>query len=152
MYLAVGGRRTKSALYRVTYTGGDAAGAVSQPEDPHAPVQRELRRKLERFHGRQDALAVEAAWRHLGNQDRAVRYAARVALEWQDPSQWKQKALTEPDPRKAIAALVALARVSGKDDIHRRPTDPKPDPALARPDAAGPGSGRLDASGPGRSR
>jgi putative heme-binding domain-containing protein len=132
MYLAVGGRRTKSALYRVTYIGGggDGGGAVSQPEDPHAPVQRDLRRKLERFHGRQDARAVEAAWRHLGNQDRAVRFAARVALEWQDPSHWKQKALSEPDPRKAIAALVALARVSGKDDVHRMPTDPKPDAAL----------------------
>jgi putative heme-binding domain-containing protein len=130
MYLAVGGRRTRSALYRVTYTGGDATVAVSQPEDPHAPVQRDLRRKLERFHGRQDSLAVEAAWRHLANQDRAVRYAARVAIEWQDPSQWKQKALTEPDPRKAIAAIVALARVSGKDDVHRRQTDAKADPAL----------------------
>jgi putative heme-binding domain-containing protein len=129
MYLAVGGRRTKSALYRVTYTGG-AAGTVNQPEDPHAPVQRDLRRKLERFHGRQDPLALETAWRHLGNQDRAVRYAARIALEWQEPSQWKQKALSEPDPRKAIAALVALARVSGKDDVHRRPTDPKPEPTL----------------------
>ena len=129
MYLAVGGRRTKSALYRVTYTGG-IAGTVNPPEDPHAPVQRDLRRKLERFHGHQDSLAVESAWRHLGNQDRAVRYAARIALEWQDPSQWKQKSLSEKDPRKAIAALVALARVSGRDEVHSRPTDPKPDPAL----------------------
>ena len=129
MYFAVGGRRTKSALYRVTYTGKESGGP-SPAEDPHAPVQRELRKKLERFHGRQDALAVETAWRHLGNQDRAVRYAARIALEWQDPSQWKQKALSEADPRKAIAALVALARVSARDVVHRRPTDPKPDPAL----------------------
>src|SRR5262249_39664074 len=45
MYFAVGGRRTKSALYRVTYTGKDSGGA-SPPEDPHAPVQRELRKKL----------------------------------------------------------------------------------------------------------
>src|SRR4029078_11303633 len=30
----------------------------------------------------------------------------------------------------AIAALVALARVSGKDELHAQGTDPKPDPAL----------------------
>jgi hypothetical protein len=60
MYFAVGGRRTKSALYRVTYTGSDSSGA-SEPEDPHAPVQRELRRKLERFHGQPNPLAVETA-------------------------------------------------------------------------------------------
>jgi putative heme-binding domain-containing protein len=73
---------------------------------------------------------VEAVWPYLGDEDRAIRYAARIALEWQDPAEWRQKALSEPDPRKAIAALVALARVSGKDEPHRKPTDPAPDPAL----------------------
>src|SRR5262249_39839926 len=38
--------------------------------------------------------------------------------------------LSEPDPRKAIAALVALARVGGRDEPHRQSTDPAPDPAL----------------------
>jgi putative heme-binding domain-containing protein len=38
--------------------------------------------------------------------------------------------LNESDPRKAIAALVALARVSGKDELHRQATDVKADPAL----------------------
>jgi len=129
MYLAVGGRGAQSALYRVTYTGGEV-GSPSQP-DPQAQVQRELRRKLEGYHGHAAAGAVEAAWLHLGDQDRAIRFAARVALEWQDPSQWQERALNEPDPRKAIAALVALARVSGKDKPHRKPNDPKPDPALS---------------------
>ena len=128
MYLAVGGRGAQSALYRVTYTGGEVGSA--SPPDPRAQRTRDLRRKLERFHGHPDAAAVEAVWPYLGDQDRAIRYAARVALEWQDPSQWREKALGEPDPRKAIAALVALARVSGRDELHRKPTDPTPDPAL----------------------
>jgi putative heme-binding domain-containing protein len=66
----------------------------------------------------------------LGNPDRAIRFAARVALEWQDPAQWREQALSESDPRQAIAALVALARVSGKDELHRQAADPKPDPEL----------------------
>ena len=131
MYLAVGGRRAQSALYRVTYVGGEAgsAGSPGGP-DAQAGTARELRHKLERYHGGPVAGAVEAVWPYLGDKDRAIRYAARVALEWQDPAQWQRKALSEPDPRKAIAALVALARVSGRDEPHRKPTDPAPEPAL----------------------
>ena len=120
MYLAVGGRGAQSALYRVTYSGGEVA--ASSPADPHAVEQRALRRKLEGYHGHADAGAVEAAWPYLGDHDRAIRYAARVAVEWQNPSHWQAKALGESDPRKAIASLVALIRVSGKDrNPHRKP-------------------------------
>jgi putative heme-binding domain-containing protein len=129
MYLAVGGRGAQSALYRVTYIGGEASSSTSQP-DPRAREQRALRRKLEAYHGHGDDGAVPALWPYLGDQDRAIRYAARVALEWQPPAQWRQQALAETDPRKAIAALVALARVSGRDQIHRQTNDPAPDPAL----------------------
>src|SRR6185436_8105510 len=92
--------------------------------------ERELRRRLESFHGRPEPKAVQEAWPYLGHKDRALRYAARIALEWQDPAGWREKALNEKDSRTAIAALVALARVSNKDEYHRKPTDPKPDPAL----------------------
>jgi putative heme-binding domain-containing protein len=128
LYLAVGGRGAQSALYRVTYTGGEVA-TPSRP-DPQAPARRALRRKLEAYHGHREDGAVEAAWPYLGDPDRAIRYAARIALEWQDPAQWRRKALGEPDPRKAIAALVAIARVSGPDEPHRKLTDPAPDPAF----------------------
>jgi putative heme-binding domain-containing protein len=128
MLLAVGGRGAQSALYRVTYVGNEST-APSDP-DTRLQAQRDLRRKLESFHGQKDPAAVETVWPHLASQDRALRHAARIALEWQDPSQWRDKALAEKDPRKAIAALVALARLSGKDEIHRKDTDPAPDPAL----------------------
>jgi putative heme-binding domain-containing protein len=128
MYLAVGGRGAQSALYRVTYTGGDV-DSVSNA-DPEAQAQRELRRKLESHHGHPDAGAVEAIWPYLAHKDRAIRFAARIALEWQERAQWQQKALSEPEPRKAIAALVALARTSGRDKLHRKPSDPQPDPVL----------------------
>jgi putative heme-binding domain-containing protein len=128
MYFAVGGRRTQSALYRVTYVGKEST-APSRSDNRFAK-ERELRRKLESFHGHPDPKAVQESWPYLGHKDRALRYAARIALEWQDPAGWRQKALEEKDPRKAIAALVALARVSDKDQFHRKPTDPKPDPEL----------------------
>src|SRR4051794_12431641 len=100
MYLAVGGRGAQSALYRVTYCGGEV-DATGQPAPRQALAERDLRRALEGFHGHPDANAIDAAWPHLGDRDRAIRYAARIAVEWQDPSRWGQKALTEPDPRKA---------------------------------------------------
>ncbi|WP_165243588.1 c-type cytochrome [Paludisphaera soli] len=130
MYLAVGGRGAQSALYRATYVGGEAETPALPPADPQAAAKRDVRRKLEAYHGRPVEGAVEAAWPYLSDQDRAIRYAARIALEWQDPSQWRAKALAEKDPRKAIAALVALSRSSGKDQAHRKPGDPEPDPKL----------------------
>jgi putative heme-binding domain-containing protein len=134
MYLAVGGRGAQSALYRVTYPGGEEpTPSPSQPESvvlAPARARRDQRHRLENFHGRQDATAVAVLWPFLKDQDRAIRYAARIALEWQDPANWREKALSETDPRSAIAALVALARASGRDDLHRKSSDPKPDPGL----------------------
>ena len=128
MYFAIGGRGTQSALYRVTYTG-DESTLPSKP-DTNFQAQRNLRKTLENFHGHADPKAVETLWPFLGDKDRALRFAARTALEWQDPAQWSRRALSERDPRKAIAAMVALARVSGKDEQPRKPSDPKPDAAL----------------------
>jgi putative heme-binding domain-containing protein len=128
MYFAVGGRKTQSALYRVTYTGSEST-APAKPDRKNLR-DREKRRELEAFHGRQDPKAVKKAWPHLDDQDRAMRFTARIALEWQDASEWREKALDEKNPRKAIAALVALSRVSSRDEFHRKPSDPQPDPLL----------------------
>ena len=128
LYFAVGGRKTQSALYRVTYLGKEST-APSRGDNRFAK-EGELRHKLESFHGRQDPKTVQEAWPYLGHEDRALRYAARIALEWQDPAGWREQALNEKHSRTAIAALVALARVSNKDPFHRKPTDPKPDTAL----------------------
>ena len=61
------------------------------------------------------------------NDELLIRYAARVALEWQDTAAWCEKACSETDTRKSIAAIAALARVSGRDDIHRAKDAPAPD-------------------------
>jgi putative heme-binding domain-containing protein len=128
LYFAVGGRRTQSALYRVTYTGKEST-APARPDNRNRR-DREKRRELEAFHGKQDPKAIKEAWDHLDDEDRALRFAARIALEWQDPAQWRERALKEKNARKSIASMVALARSSSRDEFHRKETDPKPDPAL----------------------
>lgn len=128
LYFAVGGRRSQSALYRLTYVGNESTAPSTS--DTGFAGNRELRHRLERFHGRRDLSAVATVWPYLGDEDRAIRFAARTALEWQDPAQWRERALTERDARRGLAALVALARVSGKDSSHREATSPKPDAAL----------------------
>ena len=137
LYFTIGGRRTQSGLYRVTYVGreGEArAGEAREGEaregearEGEAPAEppadaarplvaamqaRALRRQLELHHGKQDAAAIDAAWPHLNSHDRSIRYAARIAIEQQDPKLWTEKALAETRTTAAIQAMVALARSS----------------------------------------
>jgi putative heme-binding domain-containing protein len=73
-----------------------------------------LRHKLEAFHGKPDPKAVATAWPYLGHKDRYIRFAARVAIEHQDPKEWQDRALKETEPVAAINALLALARAWSK--------------------------------------
>jgi len=109
LYFTVGGRKTPSQLYRVTYTGPLPTAPVSALQANPGDA-RSLRRTLEAFHTSQDPRAVETAWPYLGSQDRAIRFAARTALEHQPRSEWQSRALNEKSPRAAMAALLALAR------------------------------------------
>jgi len=133
-------------LYRVSYVGADST--APSKGDTRFAKEREIRHKLEAFHGHvatkgsrdmdlsghtsgePDPSAIQEIWPYLSHKDRAIRYAARVALEWQPAAWWQERALKEKDARRAIASLVALSRVSSKDEFHRKPGDPKPDPAL----------------------
>ena len=112
MYFAVGGRRTQSALYRVTYTGAESTAPVAAlPPTPEA----QLRRRLEALHAEgtgPEAIAI--AWPHLASPDRFIRFAARAAIERQLPANWTDRALKEKNPQAAIEALIALARVGEK--------------------------------------
>src|SRR4029450_2849943 len=132
MYFTIGGRNTQSGLYRVTYTGsestspvGDALRGVSD----EVVKAREVRRKLESFHGKKDPAAVAAAWPYLNSPDRYICYAAPVAIEHQDPGEWIE-ALSEKDPVRATQALLALVRVSASDPFPRPSTAPTLDDKL----------------------
>jgi putative heme-binding domain-containing protein len=120
MYVTIGGRGTQSGLYRVRYTGNESTDSAKPQADEAAAEARALRHKIEQFHGRQDAAAVDFVWPYLGSEDRYLRYAARVALEWQDVNAWKQRALDERNPTASINALVALVR-AGSISAGQRP-------------------------------
>jgi putative heme-binding domain-containing protein len=127
MYFAIGGRRVQSGLYRVRYTGKENTAPAIQA--PQTTPERDLRLSLEKFHGRQDPAAVEAAWPHLNHADRWIRNAARVALEHQPHAQWADRALEEKDPGRQLEALLALVRQGAACPSHR-PADTQPDGAL----------------------
>ncbi|WP_152052262.1 family 16 glycoside hydrolase [Tautonia marina] len=129
MYFAVGGRRTTSGLYRVTYDGDESTAPAAVADDSGTEL-RALRRQLEGFLGQQDPAAIDLAWENLGHEDRFVRFAARAALEFQNAGAWSERALAEENPRAATNALLALVRVSAPDPFHRRPTDPPVDMLL----------------------
>lgn len=109
LYFSIGGRRVQAGLYRVTWVGGSEAGPLVA-EDPAAASARALRHELEAFHVGTHPTAVTKSWPHLSSADRAIRYAARVAIEHQPVTEWKERALEEKDPQAAFAALTALAR------------------------------------------
>lgn len=120
MYFITGGRGTQSGLYRVSYDPKAAGKATTTPtpqptrkELKQAAQARALRQKLESFHGKADAKAVDFAWPHLGSKDRFLRSAARIALEWQPVAQWQQRTLAETNSQAGLTALLALARAGG---------------------------------------
>jgi putative heme-binding domain-containing protein len=117
MYFAVGGRKSQSGVYRVTYVGEESTAPVKA-----LPLDEEfqMRAALESYHtGQIEAdKALKVAWSYLSHSDRHVRYAARVAIEKLPVELWQDKALSEKQPVAAIEALIALARVSGATSAH----------------------------------
>jgi|GEM_PF-88043 len=114
MYFTIGGRRVQSGLYRVTYSGSESTEAVPPMNIKNIPQAHADRRMLERFHGQQDPKAIETAWPYLGSEDRFLRYAARVAIEFQPVESWVEKALAETDPQASMTALMAYCRANGQ--------------------------------------
>ena len=113
MYFTVGGRRTQSGLYRVTYGGKASTAPATDGTDAKtlaAAEARALRRKIEAYHGTRDAGAIDAVWPHLSHADRFIRYAARIALEHQELSRWQERALRESNPTALLTALAGLVR------------------------------------------
>ncbi len=108
MYFLIGGRKTQSGLYRVTYTGQESTSAVAATTA--AGEVRALRHELESLHVGDHPDAVEKAWPYLSHADRFVRYAARTAIEQRPLETWQERALAESNPEASITALLAVAR------------------------------------------
>jgi putative heme-binding domain-containing protein len=117
MYFTVGGRGTQAQLFRVTYSGNEAAAPLAAAEllDKEGSEARSLRQKLEAMNVAPDPAAVAAAWPHLASSDHFIRYAARLVIERNPVAEWQQKALDEKQPDAAFTALLALARLGTAD-------------------------------------
>ena len=116
LYFTTGGRRTQSGLYRVTWTGNVDPVRHEQPVEAAAVDDDVLRRRaLEALHGTAPpdasaAAAIRDVWPGLDDADRSIRFAARTALEHQDPALWRDLALAEESLSASIQALVGLIR------------------------------------------
>src|SRR5262249_19504680 len=108
LYFTVGGRGTTSALYRVTYSGTEPTAPASPSPDRGVELRR-LRHRLEA------EAPLELAWANLAHEDRAIRHAARLAVERRPVEGWRRRALVEANPRARIAAMVALAHRSERE-------------------------------------
>jgi len=114
MYVTIGGRRTQSGLYRVTYVGQESTEPAVVKPDAGAEL-RAVRHKLEALHTSGAVDAVKQAWPYLGHDDRTIRFAARTVLEHQPVTEWQQQALNEQSNANAIVSTrLALARCGDK--------------------------------------
>lgn len=108
LYVATGGRRTQSALYRVTYVGAESTTPVPATQ-PRPEVERRRRLEAQQEPGAAGG-DLTAIWSALAEEDRTLRFVARVALEHQPTELWGERALAEKHPRAGVEALLALAR------------------------------------------
>ncbi len=128
MYFIIGGWKIQSGLYRISSVGDDVKSLTSKSTAKEQLESRDLdsciepvnlRHKLESFHGRRNPAAVDFAWPYLNNEDRWLRFAARVAVESQDVTDWQQRALDETNVNASLTALLALAR-RGDDSLQNK--------------------------------
>jgi hypothetical protein len=110
MYMTIGGRKVQSALYRIKYVGGESTAKAQYPDTPAASSARAIRRSLEAMHRDGAKFDIDLAMKHLGSPDRALRTAARLALEHQDSKLWRDPINQSLSPQAAITLAVALAR------------------------------------------
>lgn len=107
MYFLIGGRRSQSGLYRVTYTGDESTAPATFPAVNAKMAERHA---LEAFHVDEAKPNMDDVWTKLGDDDRFIRFAARIAVEHQPVDSWASRALAETDPTTSIESIISLAR------------------------------------------
>ncbi len=114
LYFAAGGRGAQSALYRVSYVGKESTAPA--PAETAGAADRQLRHRLEAFHGRTDG-DLDFILAQLGHEDRFIRYAARIALESQPLATWHEQVFALKTPRAVLNAMLAVARQGTAEDL-----------------------------------
>ncbi|MBS0203680.1 MAG: c-type cytochrome [Planctomycetes bacterium] len=122
MYLITGGRKTQSALYRISPLQREAS---SRPATERGASETEFASLINAHAGRNrraiqmlndPATAPSILVRHLNDADPTVRYAARTALERIPVEKWRALVLA-PSPELSIHGLLALARGLDSKDV-----------------------------------
>jgi len=119
LYFITGGRGSQSGLYRVTPTSNhitkSTAPKIDKKTEALALAARLLRRQIAQYQTN-PVTDINLIWPHLNSPDRWLRFTARRAIENQDVSRWRARALTENKPTAAIAALIALSHQGTPED------------------------------------
>lgn len=119
LYFITGGRGSQSGLYRVTSLPDQKtkskAPEISEQVTLQAATARQLRKDLEPYLSK-PVPEIDTLWNRLSSEDRWLRFAARRALDNQDVSRWRDRAISETDPTAAIAGLIALSHQGTAED------------------------------------
>src|SRR5690606_33785079 len=138
LYFMTGGRKLDSDLYRVSYKNRDKSGQPRQVADaPSLNSEHATRRKLEEYHRHsKDPKAINFIWKYVKDEDRHIRYAARIALGHQPIDAWINKGWKEKNT-SAIGPSMIAGRRNGdsslRGQVFKKAAPSKPD-RLSRDD------------------
>ena len=125
MWFTTGGRGTQSGLYRVTTAHPEkesnpivtkfshVSSGMSQVRD----VLEERVMDIPGLSKMEPKVDFKYAWEHLGIADPFARLAARRWVERTPVTEWRSHAMAESSDKRAITALLALAREGEKADL-----------------------------------
>lgn len=127
MYLITGGRKTQSALYRVTMEQPDATQADSQHEQRCAQYALELQeqRRLAEHWLRGESSVQNAEerlkWieRTLAGADPQLQAMARTVLEQMPLQHWDQRLLQVQDQQVFVEASLSLVRAGSEQQVQQ---------------------------------
>ncbi len=108
MYFLIGGRRSQSALYEITYTGTESTKPLEIDAISNSLV--DLRRELEKSHVADSTVSLDKLWENLGHEDRFIRFAARIGLEHLSLEKWADRIDNESRPQAILEGALAVAR------------------------------------------
>lgn len=114
MYFLIGGRRTQSALYRVSYAGDQSVEKYVATKDD----QPELGWMLKEFDEGLTTDTFDDAWNMLNHNERQVRFTARAAIERYESKNWYPRALDAEDVQTKLESLLALIRTCEDKSMH----------------------------------
>ncbi len=110
LYFLIGGRRSQSALFRISYEGSESVAAAASVALHELQRVRQDLESLLTLGVDQAETVVERALPYLDHADRFLRYTARVALERMPIATWGKQALAMQGVQCDLEVAMAIAR------------------------------------------